>query len=166
MQAASTPVTYGPAEWQFQGSPLLLVVLVAPQPCPRLHSHPGNGDGGDLGGLEKRRICCISCGASWGSLCAEDPHVGLNKPRPGSEGGDVSRQPSPAAWFCPGSWRRQRREESRCRGASSAGLSVYPEPVGSQAWCADPESHIPIRARPAAGGSCSSQPRGGVRLGD
>lgn len=51
-----TSVTHRLAVRWFWGSTLLLMVLEAPQTCIRLQSHPGNGSGGNLGGLEEEDL--------------------------------------------------------------------------------------------------------------
>lgn len=89
----ASPSCTGPPSGEFRDP---LAVLAAPQPHPRLHGHPRNGHGGDWGAW-KRRIRCISCGER--SFCVEDPSAGMKKPRAGSGGGGVSRQPSPLPGF-------------------------------------------------------------------
>lgn len=63
------------------------MVLEALQTCIRLHSHPGNGNGGNLGGLEEEDLLHFLHDSQ------ADPRVGTARTRPGSGGGDVSSQP-------------------------------------------------------------------------
>lgn len=102
-----------------------------PQSCIRLHSHPGNGSGGNLG-ARKRRICCISRGIARLPLCGrsscahKQDQTRIRRRR-------CVHPALPSAWFCSGVWRRWKG--SGCQGACSAGWNTFRSPWGARPVC-------------------------------
>ena len=108
----------------------------------------------------------MSCGAGRDRLCAGDPHVGTEKPRPGSGGGPVSSQPSPlpASVQAAGKGKGERR-------VGAAGLPrqvcAHPRARGEPGLACGPGDPRPHRSQAGGRGSRSPEPGGerGWRIG-